>query len=96
VSVEVPCGGELYFTLGTTSASGYTLRDLAFQVQPQSSCPEVDAGTPPPAVLPAIPEDGGGGPAARSCGCSGAGTGWGLGALFAIAALRRRRARARR
>ncbi len=56
VDIAVPCGGEVYFTLGTNSQGGAAVQQVAASFDPATSC-AVDAGTD--AGLP----DAGGGPA---------------------------------
>ncbi len=45
VPINVPCGGEVYFTLVNTSTRDRTLQNLTFAFTPADSCP-VDAGMP--------------------------------------------------
>ncbi|MHB8878221.1 MAG: hypothetical protein ACYC8T_31380, partial [Myxococcaceae bacterium] len=56
--IDVPCGAEVYFTLGTTEAQGETLRDLTVTFEPAVSC-TVDAGTDAGTVADAGAIDGG-------------------------------------
>ncbi|MBI3185732.1 MAG: hypothetical protein HYZ28_26640 [Myxococcales bacterium] len=104
--LEIPCGGELYLTVGNTSRRGRLLQNLTVSYEPLASCPEPpknepspDAGQaeppqslPEPVLAEAVPEDGTLGKP-PSCGCSAGETGLlGLGFLAAVA-FRRRRAR---
>lgn len=97
--VDVPCGGELYFTVGNTSRRGRGLTELAFSFEPRDLCdpvtPEPDAGTvAQPVSIAAIAEDSvTQGSAPKGCGCANA-QGLALGSLLSLlglAALSRRR-----
>jgi MYXO-CTERM domain-containing protein len=99
-TLEVPCGGDLYFTLGSTAAAGDTLQALTATFEKAASCPPdagvaPDAGNPEPepAVIASVPENGkaGAGPAPVGCGCNSADVGLSALALFGLVALARRR-----
>ena len=49
-NLQVPCGGELYFTLASASGTGEVIQDLGFSFQKDPSCatPAPDAGTGEP------------------------------------------------
>lgn len=97
--IDVPCGGELYFTVANTSRRDRQLTNLAFSYEPALECPPpvpdagpapVDAGPsePEPIFVPGVSADLGA-PLPAGCGCSSAGPG--LLALVGLGALRRRR-----
>ncbi len=47
-NIEVPCGGELYFTLASAGPSGDVIQDLGFSFQKSANCSGADAGTQGP------------------------------------------------
>ncbi len=93
--IDVPCGGELYFTVANTSTRDRAVQGLEFSYEPKDSCAPVvpdagavDAGVPDPVVLTAAGD--GLGPALTGCGCNAVSP-FGLGLLLLPLALRRRR-----
>ncbi len=58
VMIDVPCGGELFFTVTNTSPRDRQLQDLAFSFTPADSCAVVpDAGAPDAGQM-TIPDSG--------------------------------------
>lgn len=73
VTLDVPCGGDLYFAVANTSARDRPLYDLAFTYESADSCPEpeVDAGMPPPPdPIQVAGVNGVLGPPVQGCGCN--------------------------
>ncbi len=84
VQLAVPCGGDLYFAIGSASQGGETLQNVSWSFQKALSCPpkpdagtdagtiDVDAGVTVPEGVPAIPgggTDAGGQIGEAGCGC---------------------------
>ncbi|MFZ5469559.1 MAG: hypothetical protein ACOZIN_08990 [Myxococcota bacterium] len=95
VPIEVPCGGELYFTVAGNSGRGRALTELGFSYEEADACPAPvppQEPTPPePIAVSALSEDAvAQGPVPPGCGC-GTGGGAALGLLALLGALRRRR-----
>jgi uncharacterized protein (TIGR03382 family) len=95
VAVDVPCGGDVFFTLVNTSRRGRAVADLTFSVESADSCPVVDPPPPPPPppadpvkvpALGSISEKA----TPQGCGCTSAQGGLAVAGLL-LAALRRRR-----
>lgn len=95
--VEVPCGADLYFTLGSASQGGDTVANVSVSHLEADSCPTVDAGTPEvdagtQAVIPAVPDQGNPELGAKhGCGCTAVDPSLALFGLIALGAVARRR-----
>ncbi len=99
-AVEVACGQELYFTLGSVASFDRVLENVTFSYEPSASCPadagapldagtpgESDAGTPSsPATIALVPDELG---ASAGCGCTAVPVPWLV--LLALGARRRPR-----